>query len=289
MSLTVFEHLNAQADDNNGRVAIGTCNCNPSAIAFATLDDIEKDFKVVCGSKSAHPFNKIRLDATLSELKIRTKKGLRALLSSWITFRENLPGEQSFDVAGHEVEAKEVQPEDAGDDAGSYPTQAPTTLDATTGAVVLANRNVVLGADFLKPEVANSPVQQVHGKLHLLRDFLLQYGFSIMFDVAGFASAMQSGDLHRVISMVDFAVQKYLPGMMHGFTNELAMQVFSNRLADQRMVRAIEQGVQRFHNDRPASNLLRAPIHVAAATNETQEQAERAEAMRRLRSFTKGS
>lgn len=282
----LYDYLNLKLDEQKGGVAIGTCNCKPTATALASVEQPEKELKIACANGATHWFKDVRVDPVLRGHKQKTKSQLRALISSWVTYRENLPVNESFDVEEREVGVDESQPEVVDE------VDADAVLSAGFGAMGLADgkprsRQIVLGAQVMKPDAAQHQVQQVHAKLHVIKDFLLQNAGNIAFDVAAFAMAYRSGNLHSLNTQVDKAIQKHLPTMVHGFANALAMEFFADRLGSERMQGTVYRAVERYKCQLPAESVSRPLVFVPAPNNETQEQAERAEQMRQTRSSSK--
>lgn len=305
MALPVFEVLTGNADDANNRVAVGLCDCNPKVLVFATLDDIVAgNFKLICVNAKKHPFTRVTLEPAL-RTQVKSRADLRGVLSSWMTFREHMPDEPPFDIAKHELGGEDPQQDDAGDEEGA----TSTPLDASSGAMVYEgagrdlvptagsgaaaqsvsmvqmgdrSRKIVLGALYDSPAIVKNPAQQVHGKLHLIKDYALRYGPAVC-DIAALGMAVISQDPTRVAYQVDMAARRHLPNMVAGLATEMAMRVFGDKLRDQRMVDAVQESLERFNIQLPVPP-PRPSIHVPPTTNAVREQADRVESLRSLRS-----
>ncbi|KAK3703991.1 hypothetical protein LTR37_014094 [Vermiconidia calcicola] len=251
MSLNAFEFLNANVDNSQNRVLIGSCNCKPKQAAFATLENLTKGFDVICMKGRKHAYSHLKLSSVFSGIK--RKGDMKEVLESWRDFRQHLQDADTFPVTDYETatgfRTPELEEEEDADNneasasaAGlgnsqnalqlfSHGKATATTRSGGPPAVAVnvpgARRHTIV----LGQEYSSDAAQGFHGLVHVAKNFLWAFGPHLAGDGFALYMAAKSGDPFRLYFQMQNMASKYLPGQFHGLATELAMQALGNTMA----------------------------------------------------------
>ncbi|KAK3698120.1 hypothetical protein LTR37_017078 [Vermiconidia calcicola] len=249
MKYKIFEYFNKNVDDENNRMLIGTCtsqDSQPGALVYASLNKIrQRKFDISCGGCKSRAYGHVNLPDVLYCLP--EKEDMRAALATWMTFREEMPEQEAFDIGGLQARKEDNESDDENDEPHTSPNQL--------GAVARGKKIILAQELIQQSSTAPSAAPIVHGALHIAREFLFR-----------------SGDADRFQRQVDTISARYLPEAVHGIATELSMRGLGNRLRARQFQDFLDWIQTTHHITNPVPHPANTQVNVTTRSNDIERQ-----------------